>query len=62
MRSRVTNLTHSIVILDQGINSLDRQEALLHGAILGIRVKDIRGNHGGKIVDIHFASRILINM
>lgn len=37
-----TYLAHGVVICDQRVNRFNGQETLVHGAILGVRVKDIR--------------------
>lgn len=58
-----TYLTHRLVILDQRMYCLDRQEStVIHARCLVVGREYIWGDHGGKVMSIHLASRLLVDM
>lgn len=59
---RFTYLAHGVVIRDQGVDSFNRQEALIHSAVLGIGVEDVGCDDSCKIVNVHLASRVLVHV
>lgn len=58
----ITYLAHGVIIRDEGIDRLDREETLVHGAILRVGIEDIRRHDGRKVVNVHLATRLLVDM
>lgn len=58
----LTNLAHGVVVGDEGIDSFNCQEALIHGSGFSVGVKDVRRNDSRKVVDIHLASGFFVYM
>ena len=60
--SQPTYLTHLVVELNERVHGLNSQETIVHSGILRIRKQDIRRDNGCKIVRVHLASRLLIDL
>jgi hypothetical protein len=60
-------LTERVVVLDQSVNRLDSKEAVVNlwysrlAVLLVVGVQDVRSHNGGKVVNIHLASGLLID-
>lgn len=58
-----TYLAHLIIVNDQHVNRFNGEETLIHSGTLGwIGAEDVRCDHSCKVVRIHLASDLIIDL
>ena len=61
-RERGAHLAHGVVVLDERMHGLDREEGLVHDGGLRTGVQDIGSDDCCEVVNIHLRSGLLVHV